>query len=151
MFKFKDNVLHVETQEKYQITGLPANFIMTGSRLPSYAYKKLDDTSDVQFIRSKEEMEDGRFELVEEEASVLIKSRVFQVMHEFIKHKNSDKKEITLATTNNDLNFDSLDSFDLIMDIEDEFDIEIPDEDADKLDTVQKIVTYITEQTNPSL
>jgi acyl carrier protein len=42
-----------------------------------------------------------------------------------------------------DLGADSLDVVELIMGLEEEFDIEIPDEDAEKIATVQDAVTYI--------
>lgn len=40
----------------------------------------------------------------------------------------------------NDLNMDSLDTVELLMEFEDEFDIAIPDEDAEKVRTVNEIV-----------
>lgn len=42
-----------------------------------------------------------------------------------------------------DLGADSLDIVELVMAIEQEFDIEIPDEDAEKISTVQDAITYI--------
>ena len=42
-----------------------------------------------------------------------------------------------------DLGADSLDIVELIMGIEEEFDIEIPDEDAEKLTTVGEALTYV--------
>ena len=42
-----------------------------------------------------------------------------------------------------DLGADSLDVVELIMGLEEEFDVEIPDEDAEKIATVQDAVTYI--------
>ena len=42
-----------------------------------------------------------------------------------------------------DLGADSLDIVELIMGIEEEFDIEIPDEDAEKITTVQQAIDYI--------
>lgn len=47
----------------------------------------------------------------------------------------------------NDFDMDSLDSVELIMALEEEFDIEIPDEDADNLLTVKDIVEYIIKKT----
>ena len=44
-----------------------------------------------------------------------------------------------------DLGADSLDVVELIMALEEEFDIEIPDEDAEKVVTVQDVVDYIKE------
>ena len=43
----------------------------------------------------------------------------------------------------NDLGADSLDVVELVMALEEEFDIEIPDEDAEGIDTVEKAVDYI--------
>ncbi len=43
----------------------------------------------------------------------------------------------------NDLGADSLDTVELVMALEEEFDIEIPDEDAEKITTVQQAVDYI--------
>lgn len=43
----------------------------------------------------------------------------------------------------NDLGADSLDTVELVMALEEEFDQEIPDEEAEKLDTVGKAVKYI--------
>ena len=46
-------------------------------------------------------------------------------------------------STMSDLNFDSLDCVQLIMELEDEFNINIPDEEAEKLKTVGEIITYV--------
>ncbi|QCI24987.1 acyl carrier protein [Buchnera aphidicola (Rhopalosiphum padi)] len=45
-----------------------------------------------------------------------------------------------------DLGADSLDTVELIMALEEEFNIEISDEDAEKLNTVQKSIDYINNQ-----
>jgi acyl carrier protein len=42
-----------------------------------------------------------------------------------------------------DLGADSLDLVELIMAMEEEFDVEIPDEDAEKINTVQNAIDYI--------
>ena len=44
-----------------------------------------------------------------------------------------------------DLGADSLDTVELVMEFEDEFDINIPDEDAEKIQTVGEAVKYIKE------
>ena len=43
-----------------------------------------------------------------------------------------------------DLGADSLDIVELVMAMEEEFDLEIPDEDAEKLKTVNDVVTYLS-------
>ena len=45
-----------------------------------------------------------------------------------------------------DLGADSLDTVELVMALEEEFDIEIPDEDAEKIKTVGEAVTYIKDK-----
>jgi acyl carrier protein len=47
-----------------------------------------------------------------------------------------------------DLEADSLDAVEIIMAIEDEFEIEVPDEDAEKFQNVGDIVKYVDEKTN---
>lgn len=59
---------------------------------------------------------------------------------------NVDKKDIKLETTFEDLEADSLDVVELIMKLEEEFDIEIPDEDAEKIRVVGSAVEYIKEK-----
>lgn len=51
------------------------------------------------------------------------------------------------ASFMDDLGADSLDTVELVMALEEEFDIEIPDEDAEKIQTVQDAIDYITEHT----
>ena len=46
----------------------------------------------------------------------------------------------------NDLGADSLDTVELVMEFEDEFEISIPDEDAEKIQTVGAAVSYISEK-----
>jgi len=54
-----------------------------------------------------------------------------------------EKNELTMETSFEELNADSLDVVELIMALEEEFDIEIPDEDAEKLTTVGAAVEYV--------
>ncbi len=49
------------------------------------------------------------------------------------------------ATFVDDLSADSLDIVELVMNIEEEFEMEIPDGDADKIVTVEDVVEYIKE------
>lgn len=58
-----------------------------------------------------------------------------------------DEALVTIdASFADDLGADSLDVVDLIMGIEQEFDIEIPDEDAEKISTVGDAVNYIKDR-----
>jgi acyl carrier protein len=55
-----------------------------------------------------------------------------------------DAAKISAATSFiDDLNLDSLDIVELMMKMEDEFGVEIPEEDAEGLKTVQDVVTYL--------
>lgn len=55
-----------------------------------------------------------------------------------------DESEITLESNlQDDLGADSLDAVELIMAVEEEFGIEIPDEDAQNIKSVQDIVSYV--------
>ncbi len=56
-----------------------------------------------------------------------------------------DAEEVTTgASFIEDLGADSLDTVELVMALEEEFDLEIPDEDAEKIAKVQDAVSYIT-------
>ncbi len=62
---------------------------------------------------------------------------------------NVDPEEITLESTfTDDLGADSLDVFQIIMGIEEEFDIEIPAEKAEKISTVEEAVEMIKSAVN---
>lgn len=70
-----------------------------------------------------------------------IEGKVVDIISE---QMGTDKSEISLATSFiNDLNADSLDTVELVMEFEDEFDISIPDEDAEKIQTVGAAVEHI--------
>ncbi len=57
-----------------------------------------------------------------------------------------DKSEITRETSFvNDRNADSLDTVELVMEFEDEFEMSIPDEEAEKIQTVGQAIDYIKE------
>ena len=57
-----------------------------------------------------------------------------------------EESEVTTAASfTNDLGADSLDTVELIMEFEKEFNIAIPDEQAEKIATVGDAVSYITE------
>lgn len=55
-----------------------------------------------------------------------------------------DESEVTPeASFKDDLGADSLDIVELVMELEDEFDLEISDEDAEKITTVGEVISYI--------
>jgi acyl carrier protein len=59
------------------------------------------------------------------------------------------EEEVTLdASFVDDLGADSLDTVELVMALEEEFETEIPDEDAEKITTVKQAVDYINEHLN---
>jgi len=62
-----------------------------------------------------------------------------------------DEGEVTAkASFVDDLGADSLDTVELVMAFEEAFDIEIPDEDAEKIRTVQDAVSYIEQHAKAS-
>ena len=70
-----------------------------------------------------------------------IEQKVIEIVSE---QMGVDKAEITRETSFiNDLNADSLDTVELVMEFEDEFDMSIPDEEAEKIQTVGAAIDYI--------
>ena len=70
-----------------------------------------------------------------------IQKRVIDIISE---QMGADKSEITRETSFiNDLNADSLDTVELVMEFEDEFDLSIPDEEAEKIQTVGAAIDHI--------
>ncbi len=70
-----------------------------------------------------------------------IENKVIDIISE---QMGADKAEITRDTSFiNDLNADSLDTVELVMEFEDEFDMSIPDEEAEKIQTVGAAIDYI--------
>ncbi len=62
---------------------------------------------------------------------------------------DADKDTMTMDTKiADDLGADSLDLVDLLMSVEDEFGIEIPDEDVENISTIGDIVEYINSKLN---
>ncbi len=65
-----------------------------------------------------------------------------------IKQLGVSESAVTLESSFvNDLGADSLDIVELVMELEDEFDVNIPDEEAQKMQTVGDAVKYINEHT----
>lgn len=74
-----------------------------------------------------------------------IEDKVIKVIAEKL---SVDAGEVVMkATLVDDLGADSLDLVELVMTMEEEFDLEIPDEDAEKLLTVEDAVNYIKANT----
>jgi acyl carrier protein len=72
-----------------------------------------------------------------------IEEQVAQIISEQL---GVDKGQVTMETSFiNDLGADSLDQVELVMEFEQKFDMEIPDEEAEKIQTVGDAVRYIKE------
>jgi len=63
---------------------------------------------------------------------------------------SSKSKSRNDASFVDDLGADSLDTVELVMALEEEFEIEIPDEDAEKITTVHQAIDYINERRTKS-
>jgi len=78
---------------------------------------------------------------VDEIDAQAIEQKVIEIISE---QMGVDKSEITRETSFiNDLNADSLDTVELVMEFEDEFDMSIPDEEAEKIQTVGAAIDHI--------
>lgn len=74
-----------------------------------------------------------------------IEEKVIDIISE---QMGTEKAQITRETSFiNDLNADSLDTVELVMEFEDEFDMSIPDEEAEKIQTVGAAIDYIVNAT----
>jgi len=77
---------------------------------------------------------------------VAIEDRVKRII---VDQLGVDEAEVTPeASFIEDLGADSLDTVELVMALEEEFDIEIPDEHAEKIVTVKDAIEYIKERTS---
>ena len=71
-----------------------------------------------------------------------IEERVKKIVAEQLGVKEEEVK--TEASFVEDLGADSLDTVELVMALEEEFETEIPDEEAEKITTVQQAIDYVT-------
>jgi len=77
-----------------------------------------------------------------------IEDKVFSIVSE---QMAVNRAEITRETSFiNDLNADSLDIVELVMEFEDNFDMSIPDEEAEKIRTIGQAIDYISEHQGSS-
>ena len=60
----------------------------------------------------------------------------------------SAEEVVPEASFIDDLGADSLDIVELVMAIEEEYSLEIPDEDAERMQTIQDAITYVEERTS---
>ena len=72
--------------------------------------------------------------------------KVIEIISEFTEVKAEDMNKDTKLIA--DLGFNSFDVVNIVVEFEDEFDIEIPDEDIRELQTIGDIVKYIENQWN---
>ena len=75
------------------------------------------------------------------------KEEIFEKLkHTIAEQLGVDEENVTMeATFVDDLSADSLDIVELVMNIEEEFDLEIPDTEAEKIVSVEDVVKYIQE------
>ncbi len=71
-----------------------------------------------------------------------IEARVKKIIVEQLGVK--EEQVVNTASFVDDLGADSLDTVELVMALEEEFECEIPDEDAEKITTVQQAIDYVT-------
>ena len=73
-----------------------------------------------------------------------VQEKVYEIICE---HMGASRDKLVAETSFiNDLGADSLDTVELVMEFESAFDITIPDEDAEKIQTVGTAISFITEK-----
>lgn len=76
-----------------------------------------------------------------------VEERVIEIVSEQMGvSKDQVSKETSFV---NDLGADSLDTVELVMEFEEEFDINIPDDEAEKIQTVGQAIDYIEQNAQP--
>ena len=76
------------------------------------------------------------------------KQEILEGVKRCIDNVVTQNKPITEQSTFGSLNFDSLDGVEFVMECEDEFELEIPDEEVEQLKTVGAFVDYIEGKIN---
>ncbi|KAI5475852.1 acyl-carrier protein [Pseudohyphozyma bogoriensis] len=94
------------------------------------------------FVASKPSVLPARFYAASALSADSIKARISDVLVSF--EKVDPTKVTATASFTDDLGLDSLDAVEVVMAIEEEFAIEIPDDDADKITTVGEAIEYIS-------
>ncbi|AYQ34378.1 acyl carrier protein [Runella sp. SP2] len=72
-----------------------------------------------------------------------MKDRILNILEEFGVQRSAVTENVHFVK---DLGFDSLDTVDLMMKLEQEFGLRIPDEDYHKLTTLSKLIQYLEEE-----
>ena len=84
---------------------------------------------------------------MEKEGRMAVQEKISEIIVEQLGVK--PEEVIPEASFVDDLGADSLDTVELVMALEEEFGIEIPDEDAEKIQTVGDAIKYIEEKSKP--
>lgn len=100
-------------------------------KTPNYLFGALAVFSDLALLKEE----------VKKEMAQDVEGKVKEIV---VEQLSVDPEQVTLqASFVNDLGADSLDTVELVMALEEEFDLEIPDEEAEKIATVGQAVEYI--------
>ena len=109
-----------------------------------YWYFKLRDESEDELEADEATSSESNFNDIDEDLIVAIFTEISRIIAEQLEVNQED---ITLETNfARDLGADSLDAVELIMAVEEEFGIGIPDKEAEKITTVEQVITYIVDQ-----
>jgi len=90
----------------------------------------------------------GIFKARDKKPMSTVEERVKKIVAEQLGVK--DEEVTNDASFVDDLGADSLDTVELVMALEEEFETEIPDEDAEKITTVQQAIDYIVQHQSKS-
>ena len=87
--------------------------------------------------------------MAENELSLSIEKRVINILKA---EANADERDITLQSDlQNDIGLESIDIITVVFELEDEFNIEIPDQDIENVKTAGDIVTYVQNKVSTSV